>query len=244
MSRGLVVHHTHADTPHTLAEREAALTTREAELAAFLADLRALRTRYLEDVGVLYAELNDIEKAIAAEEVRLGIRASDQRAIDDEVRQAEANEDPSCGSRAGIPDALKKMFRNVAKALHPDLEMDDDARSRRHELMAEANRAYADRDEDRLRLIMRAWEESPEAVPASHPYGERLRAERRIGQINERLIQIDAEFAELKDSALNRLKISVDEAASHGRDLFAQMIRVAERELATANKRLEILKRR
>jgi hypothetical protein len=44
------------------------------------------------------------------------------------------------------------MFQDVARAVHPDAlpdaQHDERTRYRRHSLMAEANRAYAERDED------------------------------------------------------------------------------------------------
>lgn len=241
MSRELAPSPAHADLAETLRAREAGLAAREAELASFLAELRALRARYLEEVGIHYARLIPLEEAIAAEEVRLGLRLADIDA-EDAARDAADPLDPSCDSRAGVPDGLKKIFRNVARALHPDLAMDEPAKNRRESLMAEANRAYADRDAERLQLILRQWEESPEAVDANHPYGERLRAERRLAQIDQRMIQIDAEIAELRDSAVNRLKISMEESAKFGRDLLQQMRDTVEREIAAATRRLERLK--
>jgi hypothetical protein len=242
MSRELAPDQAHADLAATLRGREAELGVREAELAAFLQELRDLRTRYIEEVGVHYTRLIPLEEAIAVEEVRLGLRLA---AIDAEGAAEDGTDplDPSCDSRAGVPDGLKSMFRNVAKALHPDLAMDEPARDRRQSLMAEANRAYADRDAERLQLILRAWEESPEAVEPNHPYGERLRAERRIAQIDQRLIQIAAELAELRDSAVNRLKISMEESAKYGRDLLRQMRETVEREIAAATRRLDRLRR-
>lgn len=61
-------------------------------------------------------------------------------------------------------DGIRNLFRDVAKAIHPDLTHDERARTRRQALMAEANRAYADGDEEQLRLILAAWQQSPEAV--------------------------------------------------------------------------------
>jgi hypothetical protein len=242
MSQELAPNPAHDNLGETLREREAALAAREAELAAFLDELRELRARYLEEVGIHYSRLIPLEEAIAVEEVRLGLRLA---AIDaeDAAKNAADPLDPSCDSRAGVPDGLKAMFRNVAKALHPDLAMDEPARDRRQSLMAEANRAYADRDAERLQLILRAWEESPEAVDANHPYGERLRAERRLAQIDQRMIQIDAELAELRDSAVNRLKVSMEESAKYGRDLLKQMRDTVEREIAAASRRLDRLQR-
>jgi hypothetical protein len=242
MSQELAPNQAHADLAEMLRGREAALAAREAELASFLDELRALRARYLEEVGIHYARLIPLEEAIAAEEVRLGLRLAAIDAEDAAKRSADPL-NPSCDSRAGVPDGLKTMFRSVAKALHPDLAMDETARGRRQSLMAEANRAYADRDAERLQLILRSWEESPEAVDASHPYGERLRAERRLAQIDQRMIQIGAELAELRDSAVNRLKISMDESAKYGRDLLKQMRDTVEREIAAATRRLDRLQR-
>lgn len=38
-------------------------------------------------------------------------------------------------------DAVRTLFRDVARAVHPDLARDEQARDRRHALMIEANRA-------------------------------------------------------------------------------------------------------
>ena len=56
-------------------------------------------------------------------------------------------------------DAVRRLFRDVAKVIHPDLAHDPEARDRRHALMIEANRAYALGDEERLRWILQAWEQ-------------------------------------------------------------------------------------
>ena len=66
-------------------------------------------------------------------------------------------------------DAIRRLFRDVAKAIHPDLSRDSDARDRRHALMIEANRAYAQGDEQRLRTILQSWERSPKPSKASMP---------------------------------------------------------------------------
>src|SRR5207344_1284638 len=102
-----------------------------------------------------------------------------------------ANE-PATGARPESPprytsDVVRKLFRDVAKAIHPDLARDELARDRRHALMIAANRAYALGDEEELRLILQAWERSPEAVQGSHPEAMRLRLVRRIAQIEEQL---------------------------------------------------------
>jgi hypothetical protein len=132
------------------------------------------------------------------------------------------------------------MFRDVAKSIHPDLAMDEPARWRRHSLMAEANRAYADRDADRLRLILRAWETSEESIGEDEPDAPR----RRIAVFEVRLAAIEAEFAELRTTAIYRLKTKIESTRKEGWDLFAEMRLQVKSEVGRAKAKLAKLRRR
>src|SRR4051812_1842833 len=132
---------TPADLLARLAELESEMTRRELELANVKVELQTLQGRYLQNVGVLYAELAAIEAAIAEAEGRTPIAAPDDEPLDEDP--AATNSD---ATRLAPSDTLKRVFRDVAKAIHPDLALDEPARCRRHSLMAEANRAYAERD--------------------------------------------------------------------------------------------------
>jgi hypothetical protein len=136
---------------------------------------------------------------------------------------------------------VRRLFRDVAKTIHPDLAQDEVTRDRRHALMVEANRAYARGDEDRLRWILQTWEKSPEAVQGSDPDAARLRLARRIEQIEHELIACAADLAELKDSPLWKLKAMVDEAAMKGKDLVADMVRRLKRDVMAARNRLDAM---
>ena len=141
---------------------EQQLALRDRELTVLKTELLALQDRYLTEIGPLYAELAELDAEVAEVEIRLGLRPAESQ----ELIDAEDDTEPTAGcSNLSVPSAdLKRIFRDVAKAVHPDRATDDAARFRRHSLMAEANRAYAEQDEDRLRLILRAWEQSPEAI--------------------------------------------------------------------------------
>ena len=154
---------------------------------------------------------------------------------------------------AGVPpesapryttDAVRRLFRDVAKVIHPDLAQDEQTRDRRHALMVEANRAYARGDEDSLRSILDAWERSPEAVRGDDAEATRLRLIRRIAQIEDQLQAFDSTLAQLQDSPSWKLKTMVDDAAARGKDLIADMVRRLRRDIMVARNRLEAIQSR
>jgi hypothetical protein len=231
-------------------ERVAALqlqvAAREHELNDLKTDLQLLQTRYLDKIGPLYAELMPLDAAVIEEEIRLGLRLADEE-DDFDMRGADVESSPCAPASAPSAD-LKRMFRDIAKAVHPDRatdhHLDERTRYRRHSLMAEANQAYAERDADRLRLILRAWELDSDAAATDDPDAERARLERRAASLGARLVEIEAEFSDLRRSAIARLKTRIDDARAQGWDLFAEMMRQVRREIATAHAKLARMKQR
>ena len=120
-------------------------------------------------------------------------------------------------------DDLKRLYRGIAKRVHPDLTTDDDERAKRNAVMAEATRAYADGDEARLRAILDEWETRPDAVTGDDIGAELIRTIRKIHQVERRLAAIDIEIAALNGSELFRLKAKAASEETNGRDLLAQM---------------------
>jgi hypothetical protein len=221
-----------------VAELEAVLRDREAEAEQVKADLATFKARYRDKVGHLHEELESLEDAIA--EIELGeiTRRLDQAGgAQDDAADADAESAPQYTS-----DAVRKLFRDVARAIHPDLAEDDLARQRRHALMVEANRAYELGDEERLRLILEAWEKSPEAVQGDDPEATRLRLERRAAQIEAQLDAYAAQLAEMRASAIWKLKAMVDEAAAKGSDLIADTVRRLRRDIMVARNRLDAMR--
>jgi len=225
-------------TREHLAALELRVAEREHELEALKVELQQLQSRYLAEVGVLYAELSTLEAAVTEAEVRAGLRPPPEEATGDPEGGAQPSLAPGCTNRSAPSDNLKRMFRDVAKAVHPDLALDEPARCRRHSLMAEANRAYAERDEDRLRLILRVWERSPESVLGDDPDANRLRLRRRVAEMEAHFMALDAELADLRASAISRLKTKIDNARAQGWDLFAEMIRQVRSEIASVKVQL------
>lgn len=233
-----------ADRLH-LRDLQARLQQRESELSALKIDLQELQSRYLRDIGGLYRELSELEAAVADVEIRLGLRPPP---VEDDEPDAGKEEGGSsnagaCSNSSAPSDDLKRVFRELARNIHPDLALDEPARCRRHSLMAEANRAYAERDEDRLRLILSAWERSGDGILDEDPGSDRNRLQRTLARIDERLIAVEAEFADLRTSAIYRLKGKIDDARKQGWDLFAEMVLQVKGEISRAKARLVSLGR-
>jgi hypothetical protein len=219
-------------------ELEAALATRRNELAEERAALESFRIRYRQQVGLLHEELDELEMKIA--EAELGELA---RRLDQATHQPE--ETPAPAPSAPLPrfttDAIRRLFREVAKSIHPDLSRDEAVRARRHALMVEANRAYALGDEQQLRSILQRWDTSPDAVQGSDEASMRLRLVRRVAQIDAELDMLTRERNDLHATSLAQLKTMVDDAAAQGKDLVGDMVRRLQRDILVARNRLDAL---
>jgi hypothetical protein len=219
-------------------ELESVLRQRDDEVTRTKAALDAFRIEYRRQVGLLHEELDRLELELA--EAELGVIR--ERVGADTDATAESNDKPHESAPKYTTDAIRKLFRDVAKAIHPDLAEDQIARDRRHALMVEANRAYALGDEEQLRLILQAWERSPESVKGTDQQAMRLRLERRIAQLEEQLEMLAGDLAAMQNTALWNLKSMVDAEAAKGNDLIKDMVRRLKRDILVATNRLDALR--
>jgi hypothetical protein len=220
-------------------ELEAVLGERRGEVTRVQSELDVFEIDYRRRVGILHERLDQLELEIAEAELGELSKRLEGGSAGPAKSPAAARPDPAPRYTS---DAARKLFRDVAKAIHPDLARDESTRDRRHTLMIEANRAYALGDEEQLRLILEAWEKSPEAVEGSDPEAMRLRLARRIAQIEEELNGLAVDLAALKDSPLGRLKAMVDEAAAMGKDLVRDMVGRLKRDILVATNRLDAMR--
>lgn len=232
-----------------LAGLESTLTQEELTLATLKAKLRAFEVRYLRTVGSRYADLDEIQAQIAEVEARLHPNDlnAQQRATDAQY-QARASadtvgsvQDPTEQNRFIPSEELKRLYRNIARQLHPDLATDENERARRHLVMAEVNGAYASGDEERLRAILREWHSSPESITGEGPGAELIRVIRKIAQVEQRLRGIGSEIAELKASELHQLWIKVKDGGLRGRDVLTEMAEKVDTDITEAQERLRAL---
>jgi hypothetical protein len=204
-----------------LADRELYLTNLRAELAAF-------EGKYLRQVGVLYAELDEwnakLAELVAEESSTKEARsaASQARAQAAESRAASHGEAAESKEFATSP-GLKGLYRELAKRVHPDLAIDEDDRKQRERLMAEANRAYQNADAEALRRILQEYESSPDSIRGTGVAADLVRVLRQLKQVRDRLAQIEEEIAGLEESDIAILQAKAKDAVRKGRDLLAEM---------------------
>jgi hypothetical protein len=137
---------------------------------------------------------------------------------------------------------IKSLYREVAKAIHPDLASAGPAKLVRHELMSKANRAYADEDRRTLQDILRKWR-------VTHPLAERgdngnelATLLRQIAREAQDLRAVNATVQELQESYACRFMLRLDAGSALGSDLFAEMVAVADLNIERALNRLAVLK--
>jgi hypothetical protein len=227
-----------------LAERELELATLETKLSEF-------EKRYARTVGVLFAELDELEKEIAKELFRLNPTEEYQQGFQRAERKAKSSQD-GVGSE-GIAnnekkpfapsDELKNLFRKVAKLIHPDLATDERERAYRTSLMARANEAYKNGDLKALEQILDEWEHRDETTfpeEAARTHWDQL--ELTILQVKARIKVIEERIANLEKSELYQLMIKVEQAQLEGRDLLGDMAKNLQTQIQAATGLLESLR--
>jgi uncharacterized membrane-anchored protein YhcB (DUF1043 family) len=227
---------------------EAELAECELRLATLRGELRSLEARYLNLVGAPYAELDElraqIAERLAAEEPdneRLQRAAREARARANESRSSAPNNEPREHKAFSPSPELKRMYREAAKRIHPDLTADPEDRERRQELMAAVNHAYQQGDESGIAKVLDTYECSPEAVQGDGAGAELVRVIRKLSLMNNRLGEIESELQTLLNSDLYLLKVQADDAQEQNRDLIAEMADKVHQRISDAKARMEVL---
>ncbi len=231
-----------------LAELQARLAELELQLLTLRLELTEFEALYNSKVGTLYAELDEVEALIAERLARnqpldpnIAASASNARKRADESREAAAEASRTLPLPVPRSQALKDLYRAAAKQLHPDLSRDDRDRALREHLMTEANLAYAEGDEARLRAILEEYESSPDTVIGTDVGAELVRTIRRISLANAHIRKIEAEISEVKASEIYRLKTTVEEGTRKGGDVLGDLTQSLTRKIRARREDLQNL---
>jgi hypothetical protein len=212
-----------------LAEIEVEHATLETEIAAFNGD-------YLRQVMTVMAELHELQARVAmlvAERSGSRIDAQSARAARTQAQETTrvVGAIPPPAGPAPTGD-LKRLFRDAAKLMHPDLA-GDDTRMHAEAFMKRLNKAYRSGDADAIQNLVRQWEASPfSALPAE------VRAERRADGLRAAVERAQERLEATRASELAQLMEQAMAAAASGHDLLAEMRRSAEIALAAARAQL------
>jgi hypothetical protein len=217
-----------------LASVRAALAECELELADLRAEIKSSEGRYLREVGVLYAELDDWDARVAELEAKLENSPFTRERAERARRRADDTHEATHGEASKAPEFkpsvdLTRLYRETAKRLHPDFGKDDAERQRHTRFMAEANAAYNMGDAYALQRILDEYSESSESVPGEGAGAELIRIIRQIAEARKHIAAIERELASLRASEIAKLRQDMETAEQQGRDLLAELaVKVGE----------------
>ncbi len=203
----------------------------EDEYNAEAAALRQFERRYKPAVGARYDELERLRGKI-------------DRAWD-ALRSAQApqpEKTPPEETEAEIfqpGDELRRLFRALARRVHPDLAVDGEDRGRRHEFMAEATLAYRANDARRLQWLLEHWQAQSSPTCGADPHALLAGVDRQIAWTRYRIREMHAAIGELHASSLAEIKRQAETARGMGRNLILELRRRVSGELETARRELE-----
>jgi hypothetical protein len=231
-----------------LATVRSTLAERESELAQLRAQLKTFEGRYLRQVGILYAELDDLEAYIAEREVDLYDSDSARRRAEGARQRAQETHDAAFGDAHDAaefdpPPSLKTLFRDVAKRVHPDFARDDVEQKHFTLLMARANQAYRRGDTETLQRLLDDHLEINASIVGEDSTAELLRISRQLQHAERDIAILDAERHALLSSEIAQLLQDVEAATLEHRDLLTELASSLREQVADARRRFEFVDR-
>ena len=217
-----------------LAELRDRLAEMEAERDRLRQELRNFEKRFRPAVGARYNRLEELREQIRrawteVNRARSGALKAGIETPPDEIPQ-----------KAFKPeDEVRRLFRSLARKIHPDLADDFEERRRRHEFMSEATRAYRASDQRRLQWLLEHWEAAPDLPRGVDSASRLVRTNQHIAWARYRLREVNAEIAEFGASSTMRLMQQASAARSDGRNLIVEMRNQVIEELKEAELDLE-----
>jgi hypothetical protein len=201
----------------------------EAEQAALEAELAIFHAEYARRVLTVLAQVQELDARILARDGHPG-----------EAREARTRARRTTSEARAVPAApgppptadLKRLFRDAAKRMHPDLAPDPEARAHAEAFMKRLNDAYRAGDGEAIADLVRQW--------AASPYGDGVIATSapRLAGLAAAVRRAEQRLDEVRASELADLMEQTMAAAAAGRDHLGELRAGAEAALAAARARL------
>ena len=223
------------------------LSAKELELSTEKVQVNIFRVRYQEVVGKVSSDLDKVKAQVLFLASKVFPRAENFKEEADISRDNaksfhEKNPESEKPSKEFNPsENLKKLFRRVAKQIHPDLASSIIERERRNHLMTRLNQAYECLDDKAIQCILEEWEmEQPTLNELT--LGEQLvLVVEQISQIKKSLKNISNELERLTLTEMFQLKKKVESAELDGRDLLQEIADEIEEKIRKTKSRIRDL---
>ncbi len=209
-----------------LADKELLLSTMKGELHLF-------RDHYKRVVGAKCAELDDIKAKVLELSCQLNPDSDIFKVRAEFARRQAQKSSFDMGEEEKVrepeetfftpSDEIKKLYRETARKIHPDLSENPEEREKRHSLMARLNEAYDQMDSEKIRAILQKWEDDLEPEDDLSTGMRLAKVLRQIARIKKRLAEIDDEWEDLKNSEMFRLKESMENSPNKGVDFLQDL---------------------
>ena len=214
-----------------LEDLETNLSQLELEYATFHGEIQSFQRRYSGLVIRRMYDLDKIEAQISEHLVSADPNNPDYRRKLREIREriAEAEkeferEKERKNKKDFKPsEELKKLYRDIARKIHPDLATNEKEQERRSKLMAEVNEAYTDGDQERLEKILDNWQYDPENIDGNDIGAQLIKLIRKIAQVEKRIAELEEAINSLRNTELFQLKEKVSKSESDGVDMLGNM---------------------
>ncbi|MCX5391826.1 hypothetical protein [Streptomyces sp. NBC_00094] len=235
---------------------EQALIEFEIAVETFRVEVENFSRLHHQKLGPMYARLDELDARIAeARAARSGDpedlrRAQEARAavmpmpgveelfhdwIDSDGLSPEAaamlNEQPVQAPKRVRPgEEARRLYRELARKVHPDLAREEDERQRREAFITRVNAAYARGDEAQLRDLAAEWEAGP--APAVERLSESEELYARLEWLAQRKDMLSVLARELEESAIGAmLRMAPDDPDRLLEEIAEQLLaQVSERE--------------
>jgi len=232
-----------------LAELEDTLASHELDLITLKAELSTFQGIYIQTVGRLLVEVDEVEAQIAEKLAKKNPSTTTKESA--KVSREQASQSFRDYEKESLPklpikdfvatEELKKLFRDVAKKIHPDLAKSEKDRIIREDLMKKLNEAYQNGDIEKIKSILVEYESSPDLIEGKDIGAELIRTIRNIALVSSRVNQIKDEIQILVNSDIYDFKNKVAQGREKGRDLLQEMANQLAVQLANLKKQLELI---
>lgn len=214
-----------------------------------LARVESFNIARLQRLGRLYARSDELDLAIAESQLA---REPDNPVLQRRVQEARERarlslEAAQVAEELGPPttiyitEELKKLYRDAARLMHPDLGRTEEERELRHTFMVMLNGAYLAGDAEAIQDLRARWEAMvppPEALGVAE---ELVRVIRAIARLKKTVHRLDREIMELRCRPDCKLMVRVTRAEAEGRDLLGDMEATVRRRIEEREARLRDL---